>query len=317
VTPTVSPLVSTIIPVFNRPAMLREAVASVVAQTYRPVEVIIVDDSSTDETPLVIGELAARHPEVRSIRIPNGGPGAARDAGRNEARGEFIQYLDSDDLLMPRKFERQVKALQEQPECGVAYGITRYRDADGNEIACTWKEANQIRETIFPSFLVARWWETATPLYRKSVCDAAGPWMPMRLEEDWEYDCRVGALGTRLAYVDEVVAEHRDHSDGRLSRGSGADPARLRDRARAHELIASHARRAGVSAEAPEFQRFARELFHIARQCGAAGLSEEAKRLVAIAGSIAPSADMRIYQLAARLAGWRLAGRAAAWIERR
>ena len=57
-----NPLVSTIIPVFNRPAMLREAVASVLAQTYRPIEIIIVDDSSTDDTPVVIDELAARHP---------------------------------------------------------------------------------------------------------------------------------------------------------------------------------------------------------------------------------------------------------------
>lgn len=311
------PLVSTIIPVFNRPAMLREAVASVLAQTYRPIEVIIVDDSSTDDTPQVIAELAARHPEVRSIRRPNGGPGLAREAGRGEVRGELIQYLDSDDLLMPRKFEMQIRAFEEQPECGVAYGITRYRDAEGSEIECTWKPGNQIQKTIFPSFLVARWWETSTPLYRKSICDAAGPWTALRLEEDWEYDCRVGALGTTLAYVDEVVAEHRDHSDGRLSRGSGADPARLRDRARAHELIAGHARRAGVPIEAPEFQRFARELFHIARQCGAAGLSDEAKRLTALARTISSSADMRIYQLAARVVGWRRAGRAAAWIERR
>jgi glycosyltransferase involved in cell wall biosynthesis len=313
----VTPLVSTIIPVFNRPAMLREAVASVLAQTYRPIEVIIVDDSSTDETPTVIEELTARHPEVRSIRVPNGGPGLAREAGRGEALGELIQYLDSDDLLLPRKFERQVRALEEQPECGVAYGITRYRDADGREIECTWKAANQIQKTILPSFLVARWWETSTPLYRKSVCDAAGPWTALRLEEDWEYDCRIGALGRPLAYVDEVVAEHRDHADGRLSRGSGADPVRLRDRAAAHELIASHARRGGVSPDAPEFRRFARELFHLARQCGGAGLPDEAKRLAALARGIAPSADIRIYELAARVVGWRQAARAAAWIERR
>jgi glycosyltransferase involved in cell wall biosynthesis len=311
------PLVSTIIPVFNRPAMLREAVASVLAQTYRPIEVIIVDDSSTDDTAAVIAELAARHAEVRSIRVPNGGPGLAREAGRGVARGELIQYLDSDDLLLPRKFELQVRAFAEQPECGVAYGITRYRDAEGREIECTWKPANQIQKTIFPSFLVARWWETSTPLYRKSVCDAAGAWTALRLEEDWEYDCRVGALGVALAYVDEAVAEHRDHADGRLSRGSGADPARLRDRAAAHELIASHARRAGVALDAPEFQRFARELFHLARQCGGAGLPEEAKRLAALAGGIAPSADIRIYELAARIVGWRQAARAAAWIERR
>ena len=311
------PLVSTIIPVFNRAAMLREAVASVLAQTWRPIEVIIVDDSSTDDTPAVIDELVSRHPEVLAIRRPNGGPGLARETGRLAARGDFIQYLDSDDLLMPRKFALQISALTQDAQCGVAYGITRYRDATGDEIECTWKAANQIHRTILPSFLLARWWETSTPLYRKSVCDAAGPWTALRLEEDWEYDCRVGALGTLLAYVPEVVAEHRDHADSRLSRGSGGDPQRLRYRAAAHELIASHARRAGIPAAAPEMQHFARELFHLARQCGLAGLPDEARRLLAEARTISPAADLRVYQLAARLVGWRTAGRAASWIERR
>ncbi|MEA2342512.1 MAG: hypothetical protein QOF63_681 [Thermoanaerobaculia bacterium] len=310
------PLASTIIPVFNRPGMVREAVDSVLAQTYRPIEIIVVDDGSTDDTPRVIEELAARHPEVRGIRKPNGGPGLAREAGRTEASGEFIQYLDSDDLLMPRKFEIQVAALEAHPECGVAYGITRYRDAKGNEIECTWKPANQIQKTIFPSFLVARWWDTPTPLYRRSVCDAAGPWTSLRHEEDWEYDCRVGATGALLAYVDEVVVEIRDHSDGRLSGGGGDNRETLRDRAQAHALIASHARRAGVSPDAVEMQIFARELFHLARQCGAAGLTAESKRLVDIAASLSPSLDLRVYGIAARIVGWQRVGRAAEWIRR-
>ena len=310
-------LVSTIIPVFNRPAMLREAVDSVLAQTYRPIEIVIVDDGSTDDTPRVIEELAARHPEVRGVRQSNGGPGRARETGRAEARGEFIQYLDSDDLLLPRKFELQVRALEEQPECGVAYGITRYRDAEGSEIACTWKQANQIQKTILPSFLIARWWDTPTPLYRRSVCDAAGPWSTLRQEEDWEYDCRVGATGTTLAYVDEPVVEIRDHSDGRLSSGTWKNPPVLRDRATAHELIASHARRAGIAYETAEFQRFGRELFHLGRQCGAAGLTDESKRLIKLARCISSSTDLRIYELAARVVGWRNAGRAALWMDGR
>src|SRR5207244_2098618 len=128
-------LVTTIIPVYNRAPMLREAVASVIAQTYRPIEIVIVDDGSTDETPAAISELVSTHPEVRATRRANGGPGLARETGRQLARGEFIQYLDSDDLLLPRKFEWQVAALRRSSECGVAYGITHYRDADGREIA--------------------------------------------------------------------------------------------------------------------------------------------------------------------------------------
>src|SRR5579871_51520 len=92
-------LVSTIIPVYNRPMMLREAVASVLSQTYRPIEVIIVDDGSTDQTPVVAEEVTRANPlEVVFVRKANSGPGPTRETGRLAARGEFIQYLDSDDL---------------------------------------------------------------------------------------------------------------------------------------------------------------------------------------------------------------------------
>ncbi len=120
---TVAGLVSTIIPVHNRASLLREAVASVLAQTYRPIEIIIVDDGSTDDTPAAADILAAEHRgEIRVLHQRNMGPGLAREAGRQVARGEFIQYLDSDDVLLPRKFEGQVAGLLRHPECGVAYG---------------------------------------------------------------------------------------------------------------------------------------------------------------------------------------------------
>ena len=117
-------LVSTIIAVHNRPLLLREAVASVLAQTYRPIEIIIVDDGSTDETGREAEALAAKHSEVRTIHRKNGGPGAARETGRLAARGEFIQYLDSDDLLLPKKFVLQVTGLRQHTDCHVSYART-------------------------------------------------------------------------------------------------------------------------------------------------------------------------------------------------
>src|SRR5215475_1428390 len=105
-------LVSTIIPVFNRFVVLHEAVASVLAQTYRPIEIIVVNDGSTDETGREAEALAEAHSELRVIHRENGGPGEARETGRRAARGEFIQYLDSDDLLLPTKFALQVAGLR-------------------------------------------------------------------------------------------------------------------------------------------------------------------------------------------------------------
>ena len=310
-------LVSTIIPVHNRAALLREAVASVLAQTYRPIEVVVVDDGSTDDTPAAADALAAAHPDsIRVLHQSNTGAGLAREAGRQVAKGEFIQYLDSDDVLLPEKFTLQVGGLRAEPQCGAAYGYTRYRHADGQLEPQPWKGSGQRVDVMFPAFLKSRWWDTPTPLYRASVCDAAGPWTDLRLEEDWEYDCRIASLGTKLHFSEAYVAEVRDHDQGRLCRGEALDPARLRHRARAHGLIHAHATRAGIGPDVPEMQHFARELFLLARQCGAAGLDVESRQLFdtaknASGESRAGGIDFRLYQAAAGILGWSLAGRLA------
>jgi len=315
-------LVSTIIPVYNRAGMLREAIASVLAQTYRPIEIIIVDDGSTDDTVQVADKLARTHPqELSVIHQSNSGPGFSREVGRQAALGEFIQYLDSDDLLLPEKFENQVAGLRAHPECGVAYGKTLYRHGDGSAEPGPWKGSGRKVETMFPSFLLSRWWDTPTPLYRAGVCDEAGPWTDLKLEEDWEYDCRVASLGVCLHYCDEFVAEVRDHDEGRLCKGEALDPVRMRERARAHRLILSHALRAGIDCDSREMQHFARELFLLSRQCGAAGLAAESKELFELAREASGEArgkgwDFKLYEFLASIASWTRVGKMACYSDR-
>lgn len=313
------PLVSVIIPVMNRPGMLRQAVASVVTQTYDNVETIIVDDGSSDDTSAVADELAnTGGGRIRTIHQLNAGPGAAREAGRQRARGDFIQYLDSDDLLEPRKFELQVRGLKEQPECGASYGWTRIRRADGTAEGAPFKRTGERIDAMFPAFLQSRWWDTSTPLFRRSVLDAAGPWLPLRVEEDWEYDARVAALGTKLHYCEEWVSETRQLDPHRVSLRRGQSV--LADRATAHERIYRHARRAGIDDEAPEMRHFARELFLLARQCGAAGLPLQSRALFDLSreasGNRSDAAQFRIYEALARTFGWRLAGKLSGVLDR-
>ncbi len=127
------PRISVILPVYNRPTMLVESVGSVLAQTFTDWEIIIVDDGSTDDTPAVAARLVAEHrPRIQYLRQANAGPGAARNTGLEAARGEFIQFLDSDDLLAPEKFARQVALLDAHPERGVCYCTTlRFRPTKG------------------------------------------------------------------------------------------------------------------------------------------------------------------------------------------
>ena len=305
------PLVSTIIPVFNRAAMLREAVASVFAQTYRPIELVIVDDGSTDDSVAIADALATQHDCIRVVHRTNGGAGLAREAGRLAAQGEFIQYLDSDDLLLPQKFAIQVAGLREHPECGVAYGRTRARFAGGTMTDAPWKRTGEQIETMFPAMLASRWWDTSTPLYRAELLRRAGPWTDLRREEDWEYDCRVSALGVRLFDCEAWVSETRFTAETQLSRDRS--PAVLRDRAKAHALILGHARRAAIPADAPEMKHFSRELFLLARQCGAAGLDDESCMLFELArdasGASRDRMQFRVYERLARTFGWSRIGK--------
>lgn len=308
-------VVSIIIPVHNRAQMLREAVASALAQTWRPIEILIVDDGSTDDTAGVANALAALHDEVTVIHQANGGPGKAREAGRMRARGTFIQYLDSDDLLEPRKIALQVEGLNAHRDCGASYGWTRLRKPDGTAEPKPWKRTGEKIETMFPAFLQSRWWDTSTPLFRADVLDRAGPWLDLRVEEDWEYDARVASHGIKLHYCETWVSETRQLDPARASmkRGRGV----MSDRARAHALIYAHARRAGIGDDAPEMRHFARELFLLSRQCGAAGLAEESKELFRLSreasGGDRDRLQFRVYAAIARILGWSLTGKLLRW----
>ncbi len=246
------------------------------------------------------------------IHQKNSGVGLAREAGRLQARGEFIQYLDSDDILLPKKFELQVAGLRTHPECAVAYGKTRYYEAGESPADIPWKRTGEEIETMFPAFLQSRWWGTSTPLYRREITDRAGAWTSLCREEDWEYDSRIAALGVKLYYCDEFVSEQRGVSADRLCRKF--DPSTWSDRAKAHVLIFEHARRAGIDEKSPEMKHFARELFLLSRQCGAAGLAKESKELFQLAkiasGPIrGRGLDFKFYRFLTRIFGWDLVGK--------
>lgn len=282
---TIPNLVSVIIPVYNRPKMISEAVESVLAQTYRPLEIIIVDDGSTDDTPRVVEELVRQNPEeIRFLRKPNSGPGPTREMGRLAARGEFIQYLDSDDLLRPNKFAVQVRALQEHPECGVAYGYICVHPFNRPPMEKPFKGSGEARPELFPWILADRWWNTDAPLYRRSVCDAIGPWSDLRWSQDWEMDGRVGALRTKLVHTPEFVCDERHHDGVRqTSAADWTQPERLRSRLRFLTMMLGHAEKAGVTADTPQRQHFTRWVFALARQCAAAGHSVETWQAFALA----------------------------------
>ncbi len=129
------PLVSVVIPAYNAAHTLGRTLESVAAQTYRPLEVIVVDDGSEDDTGRVVEEAAAgAAPEgvtIRYVRQANGGPAKARNSGTAAAEGDFVAYVDADDIWTPEKTERQVEVFREFPEVGLVFTdaeVSRTRD---------------------------------------------------------------------------------------------------------------------------------------------------------------------------------------------
>lgn len=313
-------MVSTIIPVYNRPQLLREAVESVLSQSHESLEILIIDDGSTDATAAVAEQFRCAHPSrIRVLQQRNAGPGAARQRGLEHCRGEFVQFLDSDDLLLPDKFRLQVAALQQHPDAEIAYGKSYEERHLGNAPACHGPmRATGVPQThLFPRLLNERWWTTSCPLYRKRLLDRIGPIEAWINEEDWEYDARAGAQQARLVYVDAVVSLRRILANTEhLSTHGSTDVRKLRHRALAQQSIHRCAVQAGTEADGPEMKAFCRSAFLLSRQCALAGLASEAQALQELArrasGSSGPALDLRLYGWIGRRLGW---SRSARWSE--
>jgi glycosyltransferase involved in cell wall biosynthesis len=128
---TGEPLISVIVPAFNAGETLAEAVRSVLDGTYTNVEVIVVDDGSTDNTAMVAQELVGADRRLSSHRRENGGVSAAFNSGLERAVGEYVARLDADDLWHPSKLELQIACARQNPEAAFIYTWTRYIDGDG------------------------------------------------------------------------------------------------------------------------------------------------------------------------------------------
>src|SRR5215212_9338337 len=123
-------LVSVIIPCYNQAHFLGEAIESVLSQSYKNFEIIVVDDGSSDNT----SEVASSYEEVRLVRQENRGLSAARNAGITHSEGEYLVFLDADDRLLPKALEAGLECFEAHPECALVAGHSKFIRADGSFI---------------------------------------------------------------------------------------------------------------------------------------------------------------------------------------
>ena len=201
------PTVSVVVPVHDGAAYLAECLASILEQTVAPLEVVVVDDGSTDRS----GDIARSFGEpVRCLRQPHGGPASARNHGVTEARGEFIAFLDADDLLVPQKLERQLARFAANPDLQFcdAYSQNFWSpEIPPGARNVAPRETFTHGEVPKPNLII-------TWLLRRVLFDRLGGFdVARRLGEDSEWWDRVGASGVAAETLDEVLAMRRLHAN--------------------------------------------------------------------------------------------------------
>ena len=213
------PLASVIIPSHNRRALLIEAMDSVRAQSYRPLELIVVDDGSTDGTAEAVAawiEAQKDAPDFQALLLvqPNAGAPAARNWGFAAARGAYIQYLDSDDLLGPEKIATAARILARDPEVDmVCAGMEILDTATG---ARRRFEGADLAARPTPAEIALRMSQTMIPVFRRAVIHAAGPWDEhLAALQDWEFFARALLHVRRAAAVPGVHCVMRQHPGAR------------------------------------------------------------------------------------------------------
>lgn len=207
--------ISVLIPCYNAANWITETLQSVVKQELDDLEIVLIDDGSTDESAKIV---MRDFPFVRLIRTKNQGASKARSLGTSESSGEFIQYLDADDLLAPGKLKRQLEILQISG-ADVAYG-------DWQEVINTsngrcvqgrvYKRKMQLPEIeLFTDF----WCPPAVYLFRRSIVEKIGGWsetLPVIQDARFALDCALRQ--GKFVYCEGVMAYYRVHSAGSLSR---------------------------------------------------------------------------------------------------
>jgi glycosyltransferase involved in cell wall biosynthesis len=221
------PRVSVIIPTFNRVGLVREAIESALAQTYRDLEIIVADDGSTDETAAVVARFGGA---VTYLPLPHRGlPAATRNGGLRIARGELIAFLDSDDLFLPHKLALQTVALEAHPEAGMVYSNGRFFRADPDRPTGRVQDGLPTPSgQIFAELMRGNMLAPPVVLVRRTCLDRVGLFDELpefRAVEDFDLWLRIAAEFPVL-YVPGDVAAIRRHAQS-ISR----DVAVLRSRA--------------------------------------------------------------------------------------
>jgi glycosyltransferase involved in cell wall biosynthesis len=207
--PTDEPLVSVVIAAYNEQAYIAEALHSVLAQTHRPIELIVVDDGSTDHTAEITAQIATGAapvpdpPTIELLRRPHHGPSAARNAGLKRSSGQYWTIFDADDVMPPDRLTHQVAHLQQHPEHDIVLGLTEAFITPGQpkppHYNPLWDDGP------FPAC-------AGTMMARRALLDAVGLYDErIWVSYDVEWLARAKDRGVHAGQIDQLCLRYRIH----------------------------------------------------------------------------------------------------------
>ena len=204
-------LISVIIPTFNSRYIV-EAIQSVISQTYSNWEIVVVDDGSTEDTEAIIKQCWKK---IKYIRQDNKGPASARNLGVTAANGEFIAFLDADDIWLEGKLDEQLKYMQENPNIGLSYTDYSVFDESGTKCPSAFQllEADKHRVRTFRDLILHPVVWTSTVMVKRDVFERVGGFdESMSRGEDYDLWLRIAAHGA-IDGIPKVLAKYRRHAD--------------------------------------------------------------------------------------------------------
>jgi glycosyltransferase involved in cell wall biosynthesis len=197
--------------VYNASAYVREAIASICAQTFRGFDFILIDDGSTDSSLAILREFAARDPRIRLVSRPNVGLAKTLNEGLELAGGRFIARMDADDVAMPDRFQKQLDYLREHPECVCVGSRVRLIDPCGSPLRET--DHKLTHDEINDELLAGIGWAIVHPaatMRRDAVVAVGGYREQYNCVEDLDLFLRLSEIG-KVANLPDVLLEYRQH----------------------------------------------------------------------------------------------------------
>lgn len=207
------PLVSILMPLYNAEQWVEETIRSCQEQTYTNWELIIVDDGSTDASIALVEKIASTDPRITLLRQPNAGACVARNQAFRHCKGDYVMYLDADDLISPHKIERQIEALSHaDPKAVAICAWEHFSDNPSAEITSRpyYQPYGNPIEFLTQMWEIGGMMQPSCYLIPRQLIATAGEWNEaLTLNQDGEFMCRVLANATSIVWTDKAIVHYR------------------------------------------------------------------------------------------------------------